>query len=83
MSFFVAFDKNKGSKQKLPAEGELVLVQLAPRLNSGMPSGVAVGFLRYAAGNKNNPYFVVPGLHNMQPELAWCDCLPAGFRLPI
>lgn len=58
--------------EKVPPEKKIVLVWLRDRL---MPY---CGFLRYAAGDKNCPYFVV---YHGNPEIgsdvvAWSDCLP-------
>lgn len=75
-----AFDRAKGSRQKRPPERKYVLVRLAS-LGRGLPEGIAVGYLKNAAGDKQSPYFVVPGLHTGR-EIAWCDCLPDGFEWP-
>lgn len=74
------FDRNKGSRQKRPPVKRYVLVRLASR-QSGLPQGIAVGYLKNAAGDKQSPYFVVPGLHT-GIALAWCDCLPENFMWP-
>jgi hypothetical protein len=75
-----AFDSAKGSRQKRPPERKLVLVRLASA-GEGLPEGIAVGYRKNAAGDKQSPYFVVPGLHT-GTVLAWCDCLPEGFKWP-
>lgn len=77
-----SFDRAKGSRQKRPPERKLVLVQLESTQPEMFPVGIAVGYLRNAAGDKQSPYFVVPGLHTGK-EIAWCDCLPDGFTWPI
>lgn len=77
---FEEFDKSKGSKQKLPKERKLVIVRMEVNM-VGFPDGFGVGYLRYAAGDKNSPYFVVQGIHTGN-EVGWCDCLPEGFKLP-
>jgi len=74
------FDATQGSRQKRPPERKYVLVRLRSN-KEDYPDGVAVGYLRYAAGDKQSPYFVVPGLHT-GTELAWCDCLPDDFEWP-
>ena len=74
------FDRAKGSRQKLPPERKYVLVRLSS-IGTGLPEGIAVGYLRYSAGDKQSPYFVVPGLHTGN-ELAWCYCLPEDFKWP-
>jgi len=57
---------------KWPPENKVVLVWLA---NKSLPF---CGYMKYAAGDKNSPYFVV---YHGNPEIghevvAWCDCLP-------
>ncbi len=74
------FDRSKGSRQKRPPERKFVLVKLLSN-KIGCPDGVAVGYLRNAAGDKQSPYFVVPGLHT-GTELERCDCLPDDFKWP-
>lgn len=54
-----AFDRAKGSRQALPHQKEWVLVQT--KGNDSLPPGVAVGYLKFAAGDKQCPYFVVAG----------------------
>ena len=76
-----AFDSAKGSRQKRPPERKLVLVALSSTDTECLSEIVAVGYLRNAIGDKQNPYFVVPGLHT-GTVLAWCDCLPEGFTWP-
>lgn len=71
------------ANQPLPLERREVLVQIAAREleGMGMPPAVAVGYLRYAAGDKNSPYFVIPGIGG--DVVAWCDCLPDDFTAPL
>ena len=76
-----AFDSAKGSRQKRPPERKLVLVRMASADPGSLPEGIAVGYRKNAAGDKQSPYFVVPGLHT-GTVLAWCDCLPDGFKWP-
>jgi hypothetical protein len=56
----------------LPPERRCVLVWCA---SSHLPW---VGYLRYAAGCLDSPFFVVPhGNPNRGTDvIAWCDCLP-------
>lgn len=56
----------------LPPERKVVLIWLA---GSALPF---CGYIRYAAGDKHSPYFVVyHGNPNIGSEvIAWCDCLP-------
>lgn len=60
------------SNEHIPAERKVVLVWLK---NKFLPF---CGYIRYGAGDKNSPYFVV---YHGNPEIgadvvAWCDCLP-------
>lgn len=69
------FDRSKGSDQKRPPEHKAVLVCVAPLpRDPGLPYCIAVGYRKNAAGDKQSPYFVVPG-HGGH-VVAWCDCLP-------
>jgi hypothetical protein len=77
-----AFNQSKGSRQKRPPVGKYVLVELASIDPVSLPQGIAVGYRKNAAGDKQCPYFVVPGLHTGQ-VLAWCDCLPDDFTWPL
>jgi len=56
----------------LPPERRPVLVWCA---SSHIPW---VGYLRYAAGCLDSPFFVVPHGNDKRPVdvVAWCDCLP-------
>jgi hypothetical protein len=58
--------------EEIPAERKVVLVWLA---ESALPY---CGYIRYASGDGDCPYFVV---YHGNPErganvVAWCDCLP-------
>ena len=46
---------------ELPPERKPVLVQLSKVSNYGV-GAVAIGYLRYAAGDKDCPFFVTPGV---------------------
>ncbi len=61
-----------GIGDRLPAEPRPVLVWCA---GSTLPW---VGYLRYAAGCLDSPFFVVPHGNPDRPTdvIAWCDCLP-------
>jgi hypothetical protein len=78
---WVEYERNKWAQQPLPRERKHVLVQVAAREADGMPPAVAVGYLRYSAGDRNSPTFIVPGVGG--PVVAWCDCLPKGFNAPL
>lgn len=76
-----------GNRQKLPPEKKWVLVMI--KNDSPMyPHPVVVGYLKFAAGVKSEPYFVTPGASLEQsptgPErvITWCDCLPETFEWP-
>jgi hypothetical protein len=75
------FDKSKGSRQKRPPLGRYVLVQLPAKPEVGLPPAVAVGFRKDAAGDKQSPYFVIPGIGG-EPSY-WSDCLPEDFGAPL
>lgn len=70
------FDPGKGSRQKRPEIGKFVLVRL-PSRGDGLPESIAVGYRKDASGDKQCPYFVVPGLGGV--PLCWSDCLPKDF----
>ena len=75
------FDQLKWANQKLPKERKHILVQIAARPSEGIPAGVAVGYLRFAAGDKNSPVFTIPGIGG--EVVAWCDCLSRDFHAPL
>lgn len=63
---------------KLPAEHKLVLLAFPENsFGSGSAPATAVGYLRYAAGDKNSPMFVTPGIGGFPTH--WRDCLPDDF----
>jgi len=74
------FDKTKGSKQKRPPVRKWVLVKMKP-VYPNVPCSLAAGYMKNAAGDKQSPYFVVPGLA-LTDTIAWCDCLPDDFEYP-
>jgi hypothetical protein len=78
---WIDFDPAKWAVQQHPPERKLVVVQLPARPDKGLPPAVAVGYLRYAAGCKDSPMFVTPGIGGI--PVAWCDCLPQGFGAPL
>lgn len=72
------FDETKGSRQPLPEEHKRVLVTYAPEsLGPGLPSATAVGYLKFAAGDKESPNFIVPGIGGKPTH--WLDILPDNF----
>ena len=72
------FDKSKGSRQLRPPMYKWVLVRLQSKDPDCLPDGLAVGYRKNAAGDKQCPYFVIPGIGG--EVLAWCDCLPDDFE---
>lgn len=76
------FATERGYRQKRPPERKYVLVAVAP--TNSLPVGVAVGYLKYAAGEKDSPFFVVPhfGHGESHRVIAWCDCLPDTLEFP-
>lgn len=84
------FDPAKGSRQKLPPERRYVLVMCPGYEMAGVASQVCVGWLKYAAGDRQSPYFVTPGpwvnhrrYDRPKPAYAWCDCLGDDFFAPL
>jgi len=72
------------NRQKLPPVKKYVLVKVK-NLDEGMPDPIVVGYLKYHAGVKSEPYFVTPGASINKPigdesTIAWCDCLPEDFN---
>jgi hypothetical protein len=68
----------RGTKGRLPPQRRYVLVQVTPE-DHGRPI-VTVGWLKYAAGDKRCPYFVVPAIGG-EPKY-WSDCLGDDFFAP-
>jgi len=78
---WIPFDQAKYAGQPLPRERRYVLCQVAEREEKGLPPSVAVGYLRFAAGDRDSPGFIVPGVGG--PVVAWCDCLGDDFVAPL
>ena len=70
------FSGEKGYHQKRPPERRDVLVILEKQSPS-LPRSIAVGYMKNSAGQKQYPYFVIPGIGGK--VIAWCDCLPSDF----
>lgn len=82
-----SFHDIRGSRQKLPSIGKLVLVLVEgesdfvrivpefPPIRSQIPAAIAVGYRKNNAGDKQSPYFVIPSVG--RKVIAWCDCLDA------
>jgi hypothetical protein len=79
---WVAYNRELWHKQPLPKERKYVLVKVAERDDNFMrlPVTLAVGYLKYAAGDRYSPVFIVPGVGG--PVVAWSDSLPADFEWP-
>jgi hypothetical protein len=75
------FDPAKGSYQKRPPIGRCVLIQFAEE--KGIPAGIAVGYMKNAAGDKQSPQFIRPGIRKDGEPLFWCDCLGDDFEAPL
>ena len=60
-------------RRKLPPQRRVVLVIL-PRRERGVPESVACGYMKFGAGDRKSPYFVIPGIGGT--PRAWSDCLP-------
>jgi len=87
MNKFIPFTPFKGrNRQRLPPERRYVLVMLK-NLDPCFPNPIVVGYLKYHAGVKSEPYFVTPGATINCPNgddrvIAWSDCLPDNFTWP-
>jgi len=81
------FTPLKGAnRQKLPPYKKYVLVKLK-NLDPCFPNPIVVGYLKYHAGVKSEPFFVTPGTSINCPNgdervICWCDCLPENFVWP-
>lgn len=80
---WIPYDAALLADQPLPPAKRMLLVQIAPRTvdNIGMPAAVAVGYLRFAAGDRDSPTWTIPGIGG--DVVAWCDCIPDGFAPPL
>lgn len=65
----------------LPPERRMVLVQIDK--SEGNAPCVAVGYLKFAAGDEDSPYFVVPGARVDFVVTHWADCLGDDFEAPL
>ena len=65
----------------MPQERKHLLLQIAKKPEQGLPPAVAVGYMRFAAGDKDSPTFTIPGVGG--EVVAWCDCLPDDFYAPL
>lgn len=83
------FDRGLGSAQTLPKERKAVLCQIKSKMSS-FPNPVVVGYMKFAAGDRDSPHFITPGAvlqsddgeRTLSEIISWCDCLPAEFEWP-
>ena len=70
--------------KKWPKERKAVLLRLEPWPDKGIPASVCVGYLRFSAGDKHYPMFVMPGTNIIRGRKVthFCDCLPDAFKFP-
>lgn len=78
---WVPFEQELWAKQPLPEARKHLLLQIAARPEHGLPPAVAVGYMRFAAGDPDSPTFTIPGVGGQ--VVAWCDCLPDDFAAPL
>lgn len=79
---WVPFDQYLWSNQPLPPERRKVLLMLPAKEDwCSLPPAVAVGYLRFAAGDKDSPRFTIPGVGGTPTH--WCDCLGDDFEAPL
>ncbi len=86
---WISFDEAKGDDQELPSEKRYVLLQIDGDDRVGMPPRVVVGYMKFAAGERDSPRFHTPGCNFAGPEndprpkhkvLYWADCLGDDFN---
>lgn len=76
-----------GNRQRLPKQKKYVLVKLKNQ-DTSFRDPVVVGYLRFHADIKSEPYFVTPGASGINTVnddsrvIAWSDCLPDDFIWP-
>ena|SRR3990167_9503726 len=69
-----------GTSPDLPPERKLVMVIVEEEPDKGLPPTLAIGYLRYSAGDKESPYFVIPGRGGSVSF--WRDCIQDDFATP-
>lgn len=72
-----------GPGHPLPPERHHVLVQIEGEERAGHAPAVALGYLRFAAGDPNSAYFVVPGFGRPFNVTHWTDVLPEDLDPPL
>lgn len=80
---WVKFDPEKYGNQKLPKERKLVFVHgfLTKEKSESVTPFLAVGYLRFAAGDRNSPFFVVPAIGGEVKY--WLDYIPQNINPPL
>jgi len=68
-------------RRKKPKERKYVLCLCTAKKDDSLPNLICVGCLRYAAGMKDSPRFITPGV-TRDKVLAWSDCLPDDLSWP-
>jgi len=70
----------------LPKEKKFVLVLIRHFTDDGKAfdpcfraTAAVVGYLKFAAGDPDSPYFVCHSVKGNWRPIAWCDCLPENF----
>lgn len=65
----------RDGQYRLPPEKKLVLLAFPEgEFHPNSAPATAVGYLKYAAGCKDSPMFITPGIGGWPTH--WCDCLP-------
>lgn len=77
---WVEFRPERRDRQALPEERRRVLCQL-PGNGRDVAPVVAVGYLRFGSGERDCPFFVVPGVGGVPTH--WNDCLGDDFEPPL
>lgn len=62
MTAWIPFNTYLGSNQELPEERAIVAVALGEHGHHSSVNGLAVGWFRYAAGDQDSPFFVIPDI---------------------
>ena len=75
---WIEFNQALKNNQELPDERRCVLVHFDG--SESKARGIAVGYLRYAGGDKTCPYFVTPQFGGIPTH--WCDSLGDDFVCP-
>lgn len=77
---WIPYELEKWHNQSLPPAGKKVLCLISAKPEKGLPHAIAVGYLKYSAGDPHSPMFVVPGIGG--PVEGWYDCLPEDITYP-